>query len=317
MLKTSKVEVSRSHALPALRVAVVYSALALPSVLAPALALAQNSATLDLQNLVGSPPRTLVVDVAAHETRAVRHADSFIRYRMHTRDEKGDRVRDIIESRDGTVARLILKDGRPLTPEEDAAERDRLNDMIASPSEFAKHMKGDANGKKLATDLIQLMPDAMLYTYTPGQPQLEPARNSRQIVLDYAPNPKWSPPNTTAQALTGLRGRMWIDAKTHELVRMEGEIFQAVNFGWGMLAHIYPGGKVSLDQVNVGGDRLIFSRFVEQVKVRALMVRSLNIDSTIEASGFRPVPAGLTYADAIRMLLATPLPGNTDAAASR
>ncbi len=315
MLKKSKVDVRRYHALPALRAAVVCAALALPAALPTALA--QNPSTPDMQNPVGAPPRALVVDVAANEIRAVRHSDSFIRYRMHTRDEKGDRVRDIIESRDGTVARLILKDGRPLTSEEDAAERDRLNDMIASPSDFAKHMKGDGTGKKLAADLIQLMPDAMLYTYTPGQPQLEPARSNRQIVLDYAPNPNWSPPNTTAQALTGLRGRMWIDAKTHELVRMEGEVFQAVNFGWGMLAHIYPGGKLSLDQVNVGGNRLIFSRFVEQVKVRALMVKSVNIDSTIEASGFQPVPPGLTYADAIRLLLATPLPGGTDATSSR
>jgi hypothetical protein len=256
----------------------------------------------------GTPPRSMIADIAANEIRAIQHTNSYIRYRMHTHDAKGDRVRDIIESKDGAVARLILKDGHPLTAAEDEAERARLNDMLTSPSEFAKHVHNDKTGKKLAVDLISLMPDAMTYTYTPGQPQLPLPKFPRQIVLDYAPNPNWSPPNTTAEALTGLRGRMWIDPKTRDLLRMEGNIFQGVNLGWGMLAHIYPGGTLSLDQVEVGDGRWIFSRFVEQVKVRALMVKSINIDTTIEASDFQPLPGPTSYTDAIHLLLATPLP---------
>jgi len=254
-------------------------------------------------SLLGAPPRALIADVAANEVRAIRHPDSYLRYRMHTLDEKGDRVRDIIESRDGAVARLMLKDGKPLTEEEDQAERARLNDMIASPSVFARHAHTDQTGKKLATDLIQLMPDAMLYTYSPGQPQIESPNGPHQVVLDYTPNPGWSPPNTTAEALTGLQGRMWIDAKTHQLLRMEGTVFRTVNFGWGMLAHVYPGGKLALDQTTVGGNRLIFTRFVEHVKVRALLLKTLDVNATIEASAFQTLPRPLTFQDATRLLL--------------
>ena len=31
------------------------------------------------------------------------------------------------------------------------------------------------------------------------------------------------------------------------------KISRGVNFGWGMVAHIYPGGKLKLDQTNAGG----------------------------------------------------------------
>ncbi len=253
-------------------------------------------------------PRTWIVDVAANEVRAIKHPDSYLRYRIRTIDAKGDRVRDTVECRDGAVARLILKDGRPLTQEEDRAERDRLNEMISSPSEFAKHIRSDQSGKKLAVELISLMPDAMLYTYTPGQPQIEHQGSNRQVVVEYAPNPNWSPPSASAEALTGLSGRMWIDSKTRHLLRMEGTVFRAVNVGWGMLAHVYPGGKVALDQTTLGGNRLIFTRFVEQVTVRALMVKTLREDATIEASAFQPLPGALSYQDAIRLLLATPPP---------
>jgi hypothetical protein len=226
---------------------------------------------------------------------------------MEIVNERGDQVRDVIESKDGTVARLIMKDGKPLSAEQDNAERQRLNDIIASPAAYAKHVKNSESEKKMADTLVPLMADAMINTYTPGQPQSGRNGGAPEIVLDYAPNPKWNPPNTEAQALTGLKGRVWIDAKTHYVVRMDGTIFRSVNFGWGMLAHIYPGGKVVMNQTNVGGNRWIFTDFSMELTVRALMVKTLNIHSTARTSNYQ-ILAPMSYQDAIRMLLATPLP---------
>ena len=258
-------------------------------------------------SLPSVPPRSLVVDAAANELIALHHKDSYLRYRMEIANEKGDQVRDVIESKDGTVARLIMKDGKPLTAEQDKAERQRLTDVIASPGAYAKHVRNTESEKKTADTLAPMMADAMINTYAPGQPQSGRNGGAPEIVLDYKPNPKWAPPSTEAQALTGLQGRVWIDAKTHYVVRMEGTIFRGVNFGWGMLAHIYPGGKVELNQVNVGGNRWIFTDFSMELTVRALMVKTLNIHSSVKASGFQTL-APMSYQDAIHLLLATPLP---------
>jgi hypothetical protein len=226
---------------------------------------------------------------------------------MHLVNAKGDYVREIVESKDGSVARLILRDGKPLTEEQDKAERQRLNDMLKDPAGFAKHVKDNESGRKIADQLLRLMPDAMIYTYAPGQPQTGKHPGMTEIVLDYEPNPKFHPPTTTAEALTGLKGRAWIDAKTKQTIRLEGTIFRSVNFGWGMLAHIYPGGHLVLDQVDAGNGRWIFTHFTERISVRALMVKTLNIQSDIDAWGYQPVPQ-MSYQEAIRMLLDTPLP---------
>ncbi len=263
----------------------------------------------DAASLLAAPPRSWAVDVAANELIALHHPGSYLRYQMHVIDEKGNQTRDIIESKDGSVARLILRDGRALTDDEDKAERQRLNDMIASPSDYAKHIKEDASGRKIADQMIRLMPDAMIYTYTPGQPQTGKNGGAPEVVLDYKPNPTFKPPSLTAEALTGLEGRMWIDAKSRQLVRMEGNIFRGVNFGWGMLAHIYPGGKLVLEQTHAGGGRWIFTHFNEEVRVRALMVKTVTVHANISASAFQTLPGAMSYQDAIRMLLATPLPG--------
>jgi hypothetical protein len=257
-------------------------------------------------SLPSVPPRSWVVDAAANELVALHHKDSYLRYRMETTNEKGTQVRDVIESKDGTVARLILKDGKPLTPDQDKAEQQRLNDMIASPSAYFKHVKSSDSEKKMADTMVPMMPDAMINTYTPGQPQSGRNGGAREIVLDYKPNPKWVPPTTEAQALTGLEGRVWIDEKTHYLVRMEGTISHGVNFGWGMLAHIYPGGNLVLNQANVGGDRWIFTDFSMQLTVRALMLKTISIRSSAKASGFQALEP-MSYQDAIRLLLAKPL----------
>ncbi len=102
-----------------------------------------------------------------------------------------------------------------------------MNDMIASPGTYAKHVKNTESEKKMADTLVPLMADAMTNTYTPGQPQSGRNGGALEIVLDYKPNPKFVPPTTEAQALTGLQGRVWIDAKTRYVVRMEGTIFRS------------------------------------------------------------------------------------------
>lgn len=267
---------------------------------------AQNGDTT-AGSLLSIPPRSWAVDAAANELVALHHRGSYLRYRLETINERGNQVRDIVESKDGTVARLIMKDGKPLTAEQDKAERDRLNDMIASPAAYNKHVKNGESEKKMADMLVPLMPDAMINTYTPGQPQSGRNGGTLEIVLDYKPNPKWVPPNTEAQALTGLEGRVWIDAKTRYVVRMEGTIFRSVNFGWGMLAHIYPGGKVEMNQTNVGDNRWIFTDFSMQLTVRALMVKRLEIRSYAKTSCYQTL-GPMSYQDAIRLLLATPLP---------
>ena len=254
-------------------------------------------------------PRAWAEDAARNEIAVIQYGKSFLRYRIHTIDSKGNQVRDVIESRDGTVARLIAKEDRPLTRQEDLDEHSRLQAMIDSPDAFAHHIKSDTSGKKMAVDLIRLMPEAMIYTYSPGQPQRvqAPSAGPAEIVLDFEPNSNWNPPTMTAQALTGLKGRLWIDSRSHYMTRLEATIFRQVNVGLGMVAHIYPGGQLSFEQAQVFPSRWIFSHFVEHVTLRALMFKTLKEDMDIQGSNFTEI-AEMPYADAIRLLLAAPVP---------
>lgn len=255
-------------------------------------------------------PKQWAVDAANNEVKVLEYERSYLRYQIHQVDAKGDQVREVVESKDGTVARRIRVDQRPLTAEEDAAERERLQAMLDSPAAFAKHVKSDQTGKRFAADLLRQMPSAMIFTYTPGQPQREHAtgrgNSSPEVVLDFQPDPAWTPPNMTAEALSGFEGRLWIDAHTHYVTRLEGDIFRGVNFGFGVFGHLDPGGKVTFEQAQVGNQRWIFTHFTEHLNVRVVF-KTIHQNSEIDGRNFMPVPE-MSYQEAIHLLLSVPLP---------
>ena len=260
-------------------------------------------------SLPAVPARSWVVDCANNEAIVIQHPDSFLRYRLHVIDEKGDHLRDRIETPEGSVSRNLQSDGRPLTPAEDAAERQRLNDLLASPAAFARHIRNEQNNKQIGVNLLKLIPNAMLWSYTAGQPQLpnQPTGDPALVVLDFKPNPAWSPPNFEAETLTGVEGRVWIDPRTRRMVRLEGSLTRAVNIGWGFVAHLYPGGTVTLQQANVGGQRWIVEHIVEQLNLRALLFKNVHQRLVFDTADYQPVPA-MPYQQAIQILLDTPLP---------
>jgi hypothetical protein len=251
-------------------------------------------------------------EAARNELDVLRYGTPFLRYRIHTVDSKGNMLREVIQSRQGAVARIVMRDDKPLTPEQDKGEHDRLQAMLDSPAAFARHIRNEDSGKKIADELLHQLPEAMLYTFVPGQPQRSEFTTAHpddfpEIVIDFEPNPAWHPPTMTADALTGIHGRVWIDAKTHYMSHIEGTVFRGVNFGMGILVHIFPGGKLSFDQFRFADDRWIFSRFSEHAILRILLVKTIKEDAEFEGSNFSIIPQ-MSYQDAIHQLLTMPLP---------
>ena len=256
--------------------------------------------------LPSEPPRFWIEQAAANEVHIIDADGTFpLRYRQRKIDAKGDTTREIIESRDGSVARLIERNGQPITAAEDIGERQRLTDSLASPSDFIKHHKRDSTMRSNVTSLVRLMPQAMIYTYVSGQPQL-PGLASKQIVIDFQPDPKFKPPTLISGVLTGLSGRFWIDQRTHQLIRGEAHILHDVDFGWGILGSVHRGGKVAFEQTDSGNGRWFYSHVEEQLTFRVL-VKTLPENTVMTNSDFHQMPAMLPYQEAIRILLAMPI----------
>jgi hypothetical protein len=90
-------------------------------------------------------------------------------------------------------------------------------------------------------------------------------------------------------------------------LRIEGHVLHTIDFGWGMLARIYPGGSVEFEQANAGGDRWAYAHLREDLTVREVMLKTVQQHQSMDAADFQLLPAPVSYQEAIHMLLATPI----------
>jgi hypothetical protein len=252
-------------------------------------------------------PRQWIAAGAAAELPIILNDLPYMRYHLLTQNDKGTDLRDQIESRNGTVGRLIARNGRPLTTAEDDAERARLQRLIDHPSDFYHHHRNDQQSKDRAAALVRQMPAAMFFSFAPDQSPV-PSDPHPQVVIDYRPDPAYSPPDIASQALRGITGRIWIDTTTARIVRMHADISGDLNFGWGILAHISRGGSLDLDQVDAG-PRWIYSRLDEHITMRALIFKSIRINILMATGAYSTIPP-MSFQDAARALLNTPLPAH-------
>lgn len=249
-------------------------------------------------------PVSWVQAAAKTEDAVLRQQGEFsMQYRERKIDAKGDTTREIIEAKEGGVARLLERNGRPITAAEDADERARLEDALAHPNEFARHHRRDDAIRSDTLDLVKLMPEAMIYTYTPGQPQLG-AGTPQQVVLDFEPDPKFRPPTMLSDLLTGLAGRIWINAKDLHMTRVDGRVLHPVNLGYGIVARFYPGGTITFEQRPLGDGHWMYAHMHEQLTVRAFLVRTMPEDVQMTSSDVVPLSRLIGYQEAIRRLLA-------------
>jgi hypothetical protein len=75
--------------------------------------------------------------------------------------------------------------------------------------------------------------------------------NHRVYVLDATPRAGYKPPNTETEVLTGMRGKLWIDKKTYQWVKVEAEVIHPVSIA-GFLAKVEPGNRFELEKIPVG-----------------------------------------------------------------
>ncbi len=258
---------------------------------------------------LSQPPRAWAEAGAANQERIIDGGEDVpLRFRVHKVDAHGETLREVIESRDGNVARAVQRGGMALTAEEDAAERDRLNDILSDPEAYQRRRRRERAGKEYALELVRALPTAMLWSYAPGQPQL-PHSTGWQVVLNFTPDAHFKPPTLVTEGLTGIAGRVWIDGGTRCVVRVEGTILRPVDFGWGgMLARVKEGGRVELEQTQAAEHRWFYSHLSEHLTLREMLVRTVSEDVESEAWGAHPLPAALSLQDAIHELLALPVP---------
>jgi hypothetical protein len=229
-----------------------------------------------------------------------------LRYLLRKTDDHRDTTKDIIETDQGDVARLIAINNQPLTPEANQAELDRLNTLANNPEIQERRHQREQKDAARVDRLMRLLPDAFLYRDQGTTPC--PSSGKTCHHLTFSPNPIFEPPDVEANIFRGLAGDLWIDQAQERLTRLNAHVIANVDFGWGILGKLDKGGTIQLEQSDIGGGDWELTTLKLHLKGKALMLKSLDIQLTEQATHFSQVLSGVDYRQAIQLLERSEVP---------
>lgn len=216
------------------------------------------------------------------------------RYRIHREDEKGAQDRDVIDTKDGQLARTLLINGQPLTPEQRVADEARMKKLVQDPGERAKRAKRAKDDEDKGTQMLKAIPDAFIFKY-------EGAENG-QVSLSFFPNPHYDAPTRELQVFRSMSGKMWIDRAERRLTRLDGSLFEDVTFGWGLLGRLNKGGTFSIKQSRVGDNHWEYVSLDVKMVGHAVIFKSINVKQQERLTDFHRVSDNLTISEAYQLL---------------
>jgi hypothetical protein len=242
----------------------------------------------------------LVERALAHELQSAQDTSHPMRYRLRKQSPRLTTTKEIVETKDGDVARLLATWDKPLSQADEQTEQARLDALLADPG-LQSHRKNSENQDfGIVLKLLRMLPTAFVYEYagTGGSGTLEK--------FTFRPNPGFNPSDPEMQALQSMSGEILIDSAEERVTRLEGHLQRDTDYGWwGVLGKLDKGGWIILEQASVGGHQWRIARLKMQMNLR-ILIKTKNIDTVEEMTGYAPVPAGIDYREAIKMLRSGP-----------
>jgi len=246
---------------------------------------------------VGSDPAALVRRASQNELHSP-GGPYPVRYVLRKQDDKGATTKEIVETKDGDVARLIAKNDKPLSADEEKAELDRLNNLLNHPEIQAHRHKREQEDSGRADEMTKMLPDAFLYTYA----GMVAGPNGPAYRLSFKPNPRFKPPDVEGEVYHGMEGELWLDQEQERIVKLDAHLIEDVNFGWGIFGKLYKGGSLTIEQKDVGHHHWEATLLKLNLTGIALMIKPLSFQTTETSTDFQPVPLNMGYQGAIHLL---------------
>jgi len=230
------------------------------------------------------PVSQLVREVAYNELNDhVSHG--YWRYWVESHSPKESLREEFLETAEGPISRIELSNGHPLDAVGRQLEQARLQRLLRSPTEQARHRQEYDDNEKRIGRIVALLPDAFLYEYA--------GEENGCYRLRFRPKPDYPAHSIEARIIHAMSGELWVSATYKRLVRLDGRLNQDVSFGFGILGRLYQGGWFSLQRTQVSSTDWKTARFELHMKGRAVLFKIITQEISELRSGFSPVTARL------------------------
>ncbi|MGE0126870.1 MAG: hypothetical protein AB7U82_02105 [Blastocatellales bacterium] len=199
------------------------------------------------------------------------------------------------------IRRLTAKNGKPLTPKEEADEQKnvekRIREIEKKEAEKERNAQKDRDAAQNSSknndglrddDRDQRISIAdLLRASKLINPRRERFRGRDVIVFDFEPLPGYKPQKSYEKLFGKMAGAIWIDPTDKQVARVEARLVEAYKVGGGLLASLKEGANFVLEQERVNQEIWLPTRAEINLGVRVLLVKGFNINQTVTYGDYK------------------------------
>lgn len=183
--------------------------------------------------------------------------------------------------------RLILENGKPLSSGRQAEEKRKFDAEIArrhseSPEQRSTRIVKFQQNRKRDYIMMEQMTKAFTFKLL----GLQKLYSYDVYVLKASPKPDYQPPNMESEALKGMQGKLWVDAKTFQWVKARADVTTPVSIE-GVLARVEPGTHFELEKMPVDQGIWLPKHFEMKAEAKVLFLFPHNTAEDETFYGYR------------------------------
>ncbi|MGI8641889.1 MAG: hypothetical protein ACR2MG_18320 [Pyrinomonadaceae bacterium] len=191
------------------------------------------------------------------------------------------------------IRRLTEKNGKPLSPGEQAGEDKNVQKRVAEIEK--KIAKQEAKAVDQSSDKTpeeenrRVSIAEVLRASNLVNPRRERFRGRDVIVFDFEPNPNFDFKNAKSflKFFGKVGGVMWIDAQDKQVARIEAVLFDNFKVGGGLVANLKKGASFAIEQERVNNEIWLPSVAGVNLSVKVLLVKGINVNQVVKSFNYR------------------------------
>jgi hypothetical protein len=197
-------------------------------------------------------------------------------------DKKEVTVTEMVPLGGTPFERLIMKDGHPLTQEEQRKE-DRRFERALNQRENEPAAEREARIRKYESEraFIRDIPEAYSFNLL-GDENVE---GRAAWLIQMTPRQGFVPTAPHGAMLEHFEGKLWIDKEDLQWIKAEAHAIDTVSIGW-IVARIGPGAHFTFEQARVANGLWMPKRLTITGLVRVMMVYGKTLNEEVVYSGY-------------------------------
>src|SRR5215467_4098937 len=196
--------------------------------------------------------------------------------------------------------RLVQMDDKPLSEKDQKKEDEKLEKFLAKRRKESeedrdkrreKQEKDRQEGRAFVRDVVNAYDFRLV-----GDGQIS---GEDAWVIEATPRKDFKPTQPHADILKKIKGRIWIEKKDYNWVKVEAEAVDTISFGW-FLFRIHPGSRFVLENTHVNNELWAFRRLYINGSARLALLKNESIDQEDVFSNYKKFSTSVTILPGVR-----------------